>query len=185
MTVPAFLHPFARPAATDFISIVSGSGAHVRDDQGREYIDAMASLWYCNVGHGRREIIDAVTAQMGELEAFHTFEKFTNPAAEAACELIAQLAPVANSRVFLTCSGSEAVDSALKIARLAQAAKGEPQRRLVISRRPSYHGVTYGGMAATGLPANQEHFGAMLGDVIQTDKDDLAAVEALFAQRGD
>ena len=184
MTVPSFLHPFARPAAEDFITIVSGSGARVTDSNGSEYVDAMASLWYCNVGHGRAEIADAVATQMRTLAGFHTFEKFSNPAADAACDLIAELAPVPDSRVFLTSSGSEAVDSALKIARLTQFARGEPQRRLVVSRRPSYHGVTYGGMAATGLAANQEHFGAMLSDVVQTDKDDLPAVEALFADRG-
>ncbi len=183
--VPAFLHPFSRPAAEDFITIVSGSGAHVRDSNGRDYVDAMASLWYCNVGHGRTEIADAVASQLRTLDAFHTFEKFSNPAADAACELIAELAPVPGSRVFLTSSGSEAVDSALKIARWAQAACGQQRRRVVVSRRPSYHGVTYGGLSATGLPANQEHFGAMLADVVQTDKDDLGAVEALFAERGD
>ena len=183
MSVPAFLHPFARPAASDFITIVSGKGARVTDDSGREYVDAMASLWYCNVGHCREEIADAVAAQLRTLAAFQTFELFSNPPADQACELIASLAPVPDSRVFLTSSGSEAVDSALKIARLTQAVHGEPQRRVIISRRPSYHGVTYGGMAATGLPANQEHFGAMLPDVVQTPKDDLAAVEAVFAQR--
>ena len=179
------LHPFARPAAEDFITIVEGKGARVTDAQGREYVDAMASLWYCNVGHGRTEIADAVAAQMKRLAGFHTFEKFSNEPADQAAALIAELAPVADSRVFFTCSGSEAVDSALKLARLAQAAAGAPQRRLVISRKPSYHGVTYGGLSATGLPANQEHFGAMLPDVIQTDKDDLGAVEAVFAERGD
>ena len=185
MTLPAFLHPFARPAAEDFITIVDGKGARVTDAQGREYVDAMASLWYCNVGHGRAEIADAVATQMKRLAGYHTFEKFSNEPADRAAALIAELAPVGNSRVFFTSSGSEAVDSALKIARLAQAARGAPQRRLVISRRPSYHGVTYGGLAATGLPANQEHFGAMLSDVVQTDKDDLSAVEAVFAERGD
>ena len=183
--VPAYLHPFARPAAQDFITIVEGRGARVTDDQGREYIDAMASLWYCNVGHGRAEIADAVAGQMKRLAGFHTFEKFSNEPADAAAALIAELAPVADSRVFFTSSGSEAVDSALKLARLAQAVRGQPQRRVVISRRPSYHGVTYGGLAATGLPANQEHFGAMLPDVIQTDKDDLNAVAAVFEERGD
>ena len=183
MSVPAFLHPFARPAAADFITIVSGKGARVTDDGGREYVDAMASLWYCNVGHGRAEIADAVAAQLRTLGGFHTFERFSNPPADQACEVITDLAPVPGSRVFLTSSGSEAVDSALKIARLAQAVRGEPQRRVVISRHPSYHGVTYGGLAATGLPANQEHFGTMLPDVVQTPKDDLAAVEAVFQQR--
>ena len=78
MTVPSFLHPFARPAAEDFITIVSGSGARVTDSNGTEYVDAMASLWYCNVGHGRTEIVDSVASQMRRLDAFHTFEKFTN-----------------------------------------------------------------------------------------------------------
>ena len=185
MTVPAFLHPFARPAAEDFITIVEGKGARVTDDRGTEYVDAMASLWYCNVGHGRTEIADAVANQMKRLAGFHTFEKFSNQPSDSAAELIAELAPAPGSRVFFTSSGSEAVDSALKIARVAQAAAGSPQRKLIISRRPSYHGVTYGGLAATGLPANQEHFGAMLPDVIQTHKDDLPAVEAVFAERGD
>jgi putrescine---pyruvate transaminase len=177
------LHPFARPAAEDFLKIVSGSGARVTDSEGREYVDAMASLWYCNVGHGRAEIADAVGRQLRTLDAFHTFEMFTNEPAEQAAALVAELAPVPGSRVFFTSSGSEAVDSALKLARLAHAVRGEPSRTTVISRRPSYHGVTYGGLAATGLPANQEHFGAMLPDVVQVDKDDLDGVRAVFEER--
>lgn len=185
MTTPAFLHPFARPASDTFITIVSGDGATVTDADGRVYVDAMASLWYCNVGHGRAEIADAVAAQLRTLDAFHTFELFTNPPAEAVCELLADLAPVAGSRVFLTSSGSEAVDSALKIARLGQAVRGEPDRTVVISRRPSYHGVTYGGLSTTGLPLNQQHFGPMLPDVVQTPHDDLQAVADVFTQQGD
>lgn len=183
--VPAFLHPFAKPTATEFVSIASGQGATVVDTEGRRYVDAMASLWFCNIGHGRTEVADAVAAQMRSLAAFHTFDRFTNPPADAVCERLAELAPVPGSRVFLTNSGSEAVDSALKLARLTQAVRGEDRRRLVISRKPSYHGVTYGGLSATGLPSNQAHFGAMLADVIQTPHDDLAAVEAVFAERGD
>jgi putrescine---pyruvate transaminase len=180
--VPAFLHPFAQVSATDFITIVEGEGARVRDASGRDYVDAMASLWYCNVGHGRAEVADAVAGQMRRLAAFHTFEKFTNEPADALAERLARLAPVAGSRIFFTSSGSEAVDSALKIARLAHAARGEGDRQIVISRQPSYHGVTYGGLAATGLPANQQGFGAMLPDVVQTPKDDLDAVADVFAR---
>ncbi len=182
MTRTAFLHPFARPAAEDFICIVRGEGATVWDDQGRPYVDAMASLWYCNVGHGRSEITEAVAAQMREIAAYHTFEIFTNETSEQLCAKLSELAPMPNSRVFLTSSGSEAVDTAIKIARLAHSAAGAPERRIIISRRPSYHGVTYGGLAATGLPINQEHFGAMLGDVVQTAHDDLDAVADAFAQ---
>ncbi|MGH8903309.1 MAG: aspartate aminotransferase family protein [Egibacteraceae bacterium] len=185
MTLSAFLHPFARPASERFITIASGEGAIVTDDQGRRYVDAMASLWYCTVGHGRAEIADAVAAQLRRLDAFHTFELFTNEPAERLCALLHELAPAPDVRVFLVSSGSEAVDSALKLARLAHHRAGRPERQLVVSRRPSYHGVTYGGMALTGLPANQEGFGPSVGAVVQVPKDDLRAVERVFAERGE
>jgi len=177
---PALLHPFARPARTDFLRVVRGQGAHVWDDGGRRYIDAMGSLWYCNVGHGRVEIADAVRAQLTTLDAYHLFERFTNPAAEALAERLVALAPMPGARVFLTSGGSEAVDTALKLARLAR-----PGRPLVVSRRPSYHGVTYGATTLTGLPPNQAGFGPLVGDVVQVDAHDLEATAALFAQHGD
>jgi putrescine aminotransferase len=176
MDLPDFLHPFARPAGDDFVNIVAGDGATVRDARGNEYIDAMASLWYCNVGHGRPEIIDAVTRQLGALDAFHTFDIFTNPPADELASQLAAIAPGDGFRAFFTNSGSESVDSAIKLARVAHAIAGQPERKLIISRTPSYHGVTYGGLAATGLPPNQQHFGAMLGDVVQVPYDDVAAV---------
>jgi putrescine---pyruvate transaminase len=185
MPRPSYLHPFAKPANTDFVDIVSGAGAVVRDRDGNTYVDALASLWYCSVGHGRTEIADAVAEQMRTLAGFHTFEKFTNPPADRLCDQVVDLAALGGARVFLTSSGSEAVDSAFKIARAAQAVAGNPQRTVIISRAPSYHGVTYGGLAATGLPANQAHFGPMLPEVIQTPKDDLDAVAAVFAERPD
>ena len=80
LALSPFLHPFAKPAATDFITIVRGEGAAVFDDAGRRYVDGLASLWYCNVGHGRPEIIDAVTRQMQVLENYNTFDIFTNRA---------------------------------------------------------------------------------------------------------
>ena len=181
---PAHLHPFARPAAEDFDLIVEGKGAIVRDAAGREYVDAMASLWYCNVGHGRREIAAAVAEQMGRLAGFHTFERFSNEPSDRLCEELVELAPMPDARVFLTCSGSEAVDSAVKIARVSHAVAGDVERTLIISRVPSYHGVTYGGLALTGLPLNQQHFGPMLGDVVPTPYDDLEAVRQVFAERG-
>ncbi|MGH9116496.1 MAG: aspartate aminotransferase family protein [Acidimicrobiales bacterium] len=184
MPVPAFLHPFARPAAEHFIKMVGGEGAIVVDDQGRRYVDAMASLWYCNVGHGRAEIAEAVATQLRTLDNFHTFELYTNEPTERLTAELSALAPMPNARVFLTCSGSEAVDSALKLARIAHWCSGARSRQLVISRRPSYHGVTYGGVTATGLPAIQEGFGPLLGGVTQVDKDDLDAVARIFAERG-
>ena len=178
------LHPFAKPAAAAdaFIRIVRGEGALVFDDRGKRYVDAMASLWYCNVGHGRQEIARAVAEQIGQLENYHLFEKFVNPRAEELASRLVRLAPVADSRVFFTSGGSEAIDTALKLSRVAHAQAGHPERTIVISRTPSYHGVTYGGMALTGLPLNRKDFGQGMADVVQVGKDDLDGVRAVFAQ---
>jgi len=180
----ALLHPFAKPAAdaSSFTRIVRGEGALVFDDQGKRYVDAMASLWYCNVGHGRTEIARAVADQIAELENYHLFERFVNPRAEELAARLAELAPVPGSRVFLTSGGSEAVDTALKLSRVAHAQAGHPERTIVVSRRPSYHGVTYGGMALTGLPLNRKDFGTGMADVVQIDKDDLDGVRQVFEQ---
>jgi putrescine aminotransferase len=182
----AFLHPFARPAATadTFTTIARGEGAVVWDTAGRAYLDMMGGLWYCNAGYGRHEIADAVAAQLRELGVYHAFERFTPPAAEELAAKIASVAPEPGSRVFFTSSGSEAVDSALKFARLAQVLSGAPQRTIIVSRHPSYHGVTYGGTTATGLPANQASFGPLVPDMVQVGKDDLDALNALFAGMG-
>ncbi|MGH9027263.1 MAG: aspartate aminotransferase family protein [Acidimicrobiia bacterium] len=185
MSPTAFLHPYASPASDNFVTIARGEGAVVFDDEGNRYVDAMASLWYCNVGHGRTEIADAVADQMKTLEAYQTFDIFTNEPAERICTELAGLAPMPGARVFLTSSGSEAVDSGIKLARIAQARRGEPQRTVVVGRTYAYHGVTYGGLSAQGLPANQEGFGPLLPEVEHVDNDDITALEKLFANRGD
>ncbi|MCZ7630662.1 MAG: aminotransferase class III-fold pyridoxal phosphate-dependent enzyme [Microthrixaceae bacterium] len=185
MARSAFLHPFTRPTASDFVDITRGEGAVVWDSEGNRYVDAMASLWYCQVGHGRHEIADAVAAQMRTLEAFHTFEMFTNDPAEQLCERLAALAPMPDARVFLTCSGSEAVDTAIKFARLHFAWQGRPERRIVVARDRAYHGVTYGGTSAQGIPPNKENWGPLLEDVVVLDADDPIAMKDLFADRGE
>lgn len=176
----ALLHPFARPALEDYISIVRGEGAVVWDASGKRYVDGLASLWYCNVGHGRTEVANAVARQMAQIETYHCFERFTTPAADELAERLVALAPVPGSRVFLTSGGSEAVDTALKLSRIAHAQAGQPEKTIAISRTPSYHGVSYGAMTLTGLPLNRKDFGPGVGDVVQVDKDDLEAVRAIF-----
>ncbi len=176
----ALLHPFAKPAATSFVRMVRGEGAIVWDDKGKRYVDGLASLWYCNVGHGRAQIAEAVAAQMRQLETYHCFERFSNAPAEELAERLVALAPVKGSRVFLTSGGSEAVDTALKLSRIAHAQAGHPERTIVISRTPSYHGVTYGAMSLTGLPLNRKDFGPGVGDVEHVDKDDLDAVRQVM-----
>jgi putrescine---pyruvate transaminase len=185
MARSAFLHPFAKPAADQFVTIVRGEGAMVYDDTGKGYVDGLASLWYSHVGHGRVEIAEAVGAQLAELDAFHTFDIFTNPRAEEVCELIAGLSPISEARVFLTNSGSEAVDTVLKLSRLNFSLRGEPERSIVLARHDAYHGVTYGGMSAQGLPLNKQGFGPLLADVCHTAPHDLDEATSFMAEHGD
>ena len=186
MPVPAFLHPYARPAAeaSSYVSIVRGDGATVVDAEGRSYLDATASLWFCQIGHGREAMADAVGAQLRTLDAFHCFERFTNPAADELAEVLVDLAPMPGARVTLTSSGSEAVDTAIKLARMTSTRRGDHHRHLVVGRRHAYHGVTYGGLSVMGLPVNQEGWGPLLGDVDAIEHDTLAGAESLFAERG-
>jgi adenosylmethionine-8-amino-7-oxononanoate aminotransferase len=113
VSIPDFLHPFARPASEDFTTIVRGEGAAVWDAEGNRYVDALASLWFGGVGHGRRSIADAIGRQAETLASFHAFERFTNEPAERLCAELVAIAPMEGARVFLTSSGSEAVDSAM------------------------------------------------------------------------
>ena len=177
----SFLHPFARPSREDFIRLVSGSGSTVTDADGNDYLDAMASLWYCNVGHGRREIAEATAAQMTTLEAYSCFDPFTNERAEELTARVADLAPIDDGRVFLCGSGSEAVDTAMKIARLTQVLAGDPDRNVIISRMRGYHGTNYGGTSAQGLPPNKEGWGELLSAVIQVPGDDVEALASAMA----
>jgi adenosylmethionine-8-amino-7-oxononanoate aminotransferase len=185
VTVPRFLHPFARPASSDFTTIVRGEGAAVWDRDGNRYVDALASLWFCNVGHGRRSIADAIGEQAATLAAYHAFERFTNEPAERLTELLSSIAPMPEARVFLTTSGSEAVDSAMKLVRIAHVRAGRPERTLIVSRNNGYHGVTYGATTAQGLPLNKEGFGPGVGDVVQVDHEDIEDAARLFAEQGD
>lgn len=183
--IPTLLHPFAVPTREDFITVVRGEGALVWDDHGTEYIDGLASLWYVNAGHGRREIVDAVTEQMGRLATFHTFERFANEPSEHLATLVAERSGIDGARVFLTNSGSESIDTAMKLARLAQARSGRPDKTVIVSRDRAYHGVNYGGVSAQGLPLNKEGWGTLLPDVVQVPADDLEAMAGLFADQGD
>ena len=183
----ALLHPFSPPAMPedDFIEIVRGEGSLVFDSDGREYVDAMANLWLCQVGHGRTEIIDAVTAQMRQIEAYNTFAPFTNGPASRVAEMIAARSPHPDGRVFLGCSGSEAVDTALKIARLVQQRRGQEGRQVIVKRTNGYHGTNFGGTSAQGIAPNREGWGDLVPHFLEVPHDDLEAAASLFAEHGD
>lgn len=177
-----FLHSFAKPSSESFINIARGDMALVWDDKGNEYIDAIGSLWYSNIGHGRKEMADAIAAQVSTLETYSTFDPFTNPLAEQVAAKVSSLSPISNSRVFLCGSGSEAIDTAMKLARVSQIQAGHPERTIIISRNRGYHGTNYGGTSAQGLPLNKVGYGTLLDGVIQVDADDIEAMSIAVQQ---
>ncbi len=179
----AFLHPFASPTRESFIRIVRGEGALLWDADGRELIDGMASLWYCAIGHGRREMADAVHAQMSVLETYSCFDPFTNGPADELAEKLLMLSPMPDGRVFFVDSGSESVDTSMKLSRLAHVQAGHPERTLIISRTRGYHGTNYGGTSAQGIAPNRVGYGPLLADVVQVPSDDIEAVASLMKER--
>ncbi len=184
----AMWNPFANMAtlAGNALTIVRGERASVFDASGREYLDAIASLWYCNVGYGRTELADAAERQMRELAAFQVFEYYTNPPAQALCERIAELAPVSDAKIFLTPGGgSDAVDTAGKLARAYWRAVGQPERRVIISRSHAYHGMNAYGTSLSGIPLLTEAFSPLVGHVEQVPWDDPGALEKSIEALGE
>ena len=185
MPTPTFLHPFSVPAkpADAFVSIVRGSGARVWDSDGNEYVDAMAALWYANIGYGDSRMAVAIGDAASNLGSYQSFTSWTNPYADRLADHVASLTDHDRPRVFFCSSGSEAVESAMKIARVTQALAGHPERTVVISRERAYHGVAYGGTSLSGLPPNQEGFGPFVDNVLNVDADDLDKLEVAMAER--
>jgi putrescine---pyruvate transaminase len=180
-------NPFANMAdiAGRSLTIVGGDGATVYDNTGRAYLDALASLWYCNVGYGRSELADAAAAQMRQLAAFQTYEVFSNEPAEALAQRVAGLAPIADAKVFFTPGGgSDAVDSAAKLSRAYWRAVGRPDKQIIIGRAHAYHGVNAYGTSLGGIPANTDPFGPLVTLVEHVAWDDADALAKLIEQEG-
>src|ERR1700712_4348395 len=130
--------------------IVRGDGCYVYDEHGRRYLDGLSALFCVNSGHGRAELADAAAAQIRELD-FFTNWSYAHPRAIELAAKIAQLAPPGLERVFFTSGGSEAVESAWKLARNWHRMHGREQRTKIIARDLAYHGTSLGALAATGL----------------------------------
>jgi beta-alanine--pyruvate transaminase len=138
--------------------LVRAEGMHYWSDDGRQILDGCAGLWCVNAGHCRPKIVEAVRKQIGEMDFAPTFQ-MGHPIAFEFADRLARIAPEGFSRVFFTNSGSEAADTALKIALAYHRARGEGQRFRLIGRERGYHGVNFGGMAVGGIPANLKVFG--------------------------
>lgn len=155
------LHPF-----TDFHElgeqgtrvITSAEGAYISDIDGNRMLDGMSGLWCCNLGYSRREIADAIYQQLTTLPFYNSFFQCTTvPAIELASQL-SQVAPAGMNNVFFTGSGSEANDTNLRIIRRYWDLKGQPEKRMIISRVNGYHGSTIGGASLGGMNGMRKQF---------------------------
>jgi putrescine---pyruvate transaminase len=179
-----FWHPFADMGAVrhDELVLERGEDVWVWDRDGRRYLDATASLWYANVGHGRPEIAVAVAEQMAKLEAYSAFGDFASAPALELSDALAERAPMP-ARIFLGSGGGDAIDTAAKLARRYWYELGQPERTVLISRSAGYHGTHGFGTALAGIPANREGFGPQ-ADAIQVPRDSLEGLEAAIDQAG-
>jgi adenosylmethionine-8-amino-7-oxononanoate aminotransferase len=135
--------------SSDIPVIVRGSGPYVYDDKGKRYLDGLAGLFVSMVGHGRTELADAASKQASEL-AYFPLWSYAHPSAVELAARLASLAPGDLNRVFFTTSGSEAVESAWKLAKAYFKRIGQPTRYKVLSREYAYHGTSMGALAVTG-----------------------------------
>ena len=142
----------------------TAKGMHFWTDDGRQVLDGIAGLWCVNAGHGRTKITEAIQRQAAEMDFCPPFQ-MAHPKAFALAEKVAALAPEGMNRVFFTNSGSESVETALKMAIAYHRVRGEGARTRLIGRERGYHGVNFGGISVGGIVANRKMFGTMLGGV--------------------
>ena len=182
-------HPFADMATVrgDEFVLVRGEGVHVWDDAGNRYLDGSASLWYCNVGHGRAEIADAVAEQLRTLETYSIFGDVANPPALELAEKLAGVAPMDDARVFFTTGGGDAIDTAAKFARLYWQTIGQPERMHIVGRTNGYHGTMAFGTSIGGMPSVRQGWGPLVPGTSQVQHDSAQAlrdeIERVGAER--
>ena len=144
--------------------LTSASGMFYRSDDGRQVLDGTAGLWCCNAGHAHPRIVEAVQKQVATLDFAPTFQ-MGHPTVFALAERLAAIAPDPLNHVFFANSGSESVDTALKIALAYHRIRGEGQRTRLIGREKGYHGVGFGGISVGGMVNNRKMFGPLLPGV--------------------
>ena len=154
-------HVLHRSIAHRYPTAISGKGIFIRDETGKEYIDASGGAAVSCLGHSHPDIVGAMRAQLDKLEYAHT-SFFTTEAAEALADDLVAHAPDGLGHAFFVSGGSEAIEAALKLARQYFVERGEPQRRFLIARRQSYHGVTLGALAVGGREWQRRPFAPLL-----------------------
>ena len=144
--------------------LVSAKGMYYKSHDGRDVLDGSAGLWCVNIGHGHPKVVEAIKAQTETLEYAPSFQ-FSQPLAFDLAQKLAVITPDGMDRIFYTNSGSEAVDTALKIALAYHRIRGEGTRTRLIGRERGYHGVGFGGISVGGMVANRKFFGPLINGV--------------------
>ena len=179
-------HPFAQMGKVkdSRLALTRGEDVWVWDEGGNRYLDATASLWYSNVGHGRDSIREAVSAQMKQLEAYSTFGDFSNPPADRLARQLSQLSPIEGAKVFLTSGGGDSIDTAAKLARRYWHEKGHDERHHLIARLHGYHGTHGFGTSLAGIPPNRADVGGLVEDVSIVGYDDAGELRTEIERVG-
>ncbi|MEO2015527.1 MAG: aspartate aminotransferase family protein [Fuerstiella sp.] len=162
-SLDAFWMPFTsnRHFKRNPLFISGGHGAYYTTPEGKQVFDGLSGLWCCGLGHGRTEIVDAVSRQMAQLDYSPAFHVGSTIAFELA-DRLKQIAPEDLNHVFFTNSGSESADTSLKMARAYWRMKGQPGKTKLIGRAKGYHGVNLGGTSVGGIGGNRKLFGSGL-----------------------
>jgi 4-aminobutyrate---pyruvate transaminase len=168
----ALLHPMTdlvRHREEGPLTIVRGDGVRVQDEEGKNYIEAVSGLWSISLGFGQKRLADAAYKQMIELPSYHLFRHMSHPRAIELAERLLLLAPAPMSKVFFANSGSEANDTAVKLAWYYNNALSRPKKKKIIARTGGYHGVTVASASMTGLSRNHTDFDLPLPGFLHTD----------------
>jgi adenosylmethionine-8-amino-7-oxononanoate aminotransferase len=173
-------------APANRVTIVGGEGAWIETDQGVRLLDATAGLWHANIGHGRESLAVAAVTQMRKLETYHTFGTFVNDQAVALADRLAAISPIEDAKVFFVSGGSDAIDTAAKLARRFWQLQGQTNKRIIVSREWAYHGLHGFGTSIGGIPYNREGYGSesLIPETARVPANDADALEAEILRLG-
>ena len=168
----AIIHPYTQLKAlqeTGPTVFDRAKGVYIWDSEGNKYLEGMAGLWCTALGYGNEEMIDAAQEQMRQLSFSHLFGGKGHEPAIVLADKLKEISPAPTSKIFFTCSGSEANDTQIKLAWYYNNARGLPNKKKIISRHRAYHGVTIMSASLTGLPGNHADFDLPIDGILHTD----------------
>lgn len=161
-----FWHPFSNMSDTAGreVVFVRGKDCELFDREGNAYLDATASLWYCNVGHGRERIAEAMAIQAATLAACSCFDVYASDRTLELAERLAGMVPVDDAVVFFTSGGSDGIETAAKVVRRYWSEVGHPEKKVILARQGAYHGMHSYGTSLSGIQANRDFSGVLVHD---------------------